>query len=592
MWPYLPFAAIGLINTIGVVVWSISSFGNGIIYHVGFAVCRYIDNDVCSGDLSVVVVHITLATLVLFPSQLMILRNSVNWPLAINLSLSQQIGLYVGMYVLFLVESVWLGRVMGLLFFLVALHIAITDGSVGSSGSSSISNGTAVHSLPISSTHKLSNDDHSLLSGSDGSSSSSGEIHNVRSSSDSSSSSTGGSNIPHMSETADMPEMIPVPQPDDDDDELQPPHVLDSWRKYGLVWLTGLASGLFSGLFATGGPPLMLFVAYTHLQRKECRATVAFCDMCNNTGRIIFLLFFQSKIDLWSRPYLLTFGVLSGTSLLSLLVGNELAKFTNQAIFRKMLVVLLSAGSVFISILGCTWQQSVVVAVCGLFVMVLAMSVSFVSCSKMVAVMTAAVTTAITAATAATAAAMDTVGSIARFRGKGTHPPTHTHPSASTIHLTPTTNTEEPTSTITYPHSHPHSHTTSNNSGGVYSPVSYITSPKTGNPTKRGAGDDDEEQEDVLTSFLGEDVTSSGGGGHSSGDGGLYGWWGGWFSSHGGSGSGTGTGTGTGAGAGAGRGSGSGKSAGNKNNPYGNNKRYLVVDSTDLDEDLFENVLF
>ena len=310
VWIYLPLVAIALINGVGVLVWSISSFGNGIVFHLGWAICRFFthDGDVCEGNLSVAVIHITLAAIVLMPSQLFILWTSVNWPLAFHLTISQQLGLYFGMYILFLIESVWLGRTLGLLFFLVALHLAITESTTVSK----------VLLPPISS--------HTSI-------------------------------ITEQSEEGHRYEV-------------------DTWERRGLVWLTGLSSGLFSGLFATGGPPLMLFVAYQKIQSRECRATISFCDLINNSGRMIFLLFFQTKINLWSVKYGYTFAVLSVSSVVSLLLGNELAKLINPCIFRRILIVLLSFGSVFIGVNGCTWQQVVIVSGSGAAVLLFAVVVA------------------------------------------------------------------------------------------------------------------------------------------------------------------------------------------------------------------------
>ena len=314
MWIYLPLVAIGLINGVGVLVWAISSFGNGIVYHLGWAMCRFLaQGDVCEGNLSVAVIHITLAAIVLMPSQLFILRSSVNWPLALHLTFSQQLGLYVGMYILFLIESVWLGRTLGLLFFLVALHLAITES-------------TTVSKSPISS---------------------------------------------HTSIITEQ-------------SEEEHRYEVDTWERRGLVWLTGISSGLFSGLFATGGPPLMLFVAYQKIQSRECRATISFCDLINNSGRMIFLLFFQKKINLWSVKYGYTFEVLSVSIVVSLLLGNELAKLINPRIFRRILIVLLAFGSVFISVSGCTWQQVVIISGSGATVLLFAVVIarSNICCGK------------------------------------------------------------------------------------------------------------------------------------------------------------------------------------------------------------------
>ena len=308
VWIYLPLVAIGLINGVGVLVWAISSFGNGIVYHLGWAICKFFEHgEVCEGNLSVAVIHITLAAIVLMPSQLFILRSSVNWPLALHLTLSQQLGLYTGMYILFLIESAWLGRTLGLLFFLVALHLAITESSTVSKTLPPIPSHTSIINEQTEEVHR---------------------------------------------------------------------YEVDTWERRGLVWLTGLSSGLFSGMFATGGPPLMLFVAYQKIQSRECRATISFCDLINNSGRMVFLLFFQKKINLWSVKYGYTFAVLSVSSGVSLLLGNELAKLINPNIFRRILIVLLAFGSVFISVTGCTWQQVVIVSGSGAMVLFFAVIIA------------------------------------------------------------------------------------------------------------------------------------------------------------------------------------------------------------------------
>ena len=454
MWQiYLPLlASIGVINFTGIVVWAVSSFGNGIVYHVGWQLCTLLSGGrVCSGSISEVVVHITLAALFLFPSQLFILREHVNWRLAMHLTLSQQLGLYAGMYVLFVAETVWLGRGMGVLFFLVSVHMAVTEG------------GSKPPAAPVA---------------------------------------------PASIKAIDV-DALPPP----------PTYAVDSWARRGAVWLTGASSGLCSGLFGTGGPPMMLFVAWNSLPSTETRATLAFCEVVNNTGRVLFLLFFQSKINVLSAAYGGVFVALSVSSAAGLVLGNVLARWTDQALFRRVLLVLLAAGSVLIAARGCPWQQGLAVAIGGAAVM---------------------------------AAAMAASALWARCRRRS---------SSGSGGSAGNSGDESGSSGVAL--------MDRGGPNGVYLPVSYMSptvspssaSKKAGTGRGGGSRGDADEDVDVLASFLEEECPAPGTQGSDSPPTGL---WAALFGGNGGA-----------------RGGGGGK-----------DKKYVAVDSADLDDDAFDNVLF
>jgi len=461
MWAYLPLLAIGVINFTGIAVWAVSSFGNGIVYHIGWQVCSLLsEGRVCSGSISVVVVHITMAAVFLFPSQLLILREHVNWRLALHLTLSQQLGLYVGMYVLFLAETAWLGRSLGLLFFLVAVHMAVAEGSWKPPPAA------AAASSPTS--------------------------------------------VPAAVDDADRP--VPPPLPSS--------YAVDSWARRGTVWLTGASSGLCSGLFGTGGPPMMLFVAWNSLPSTETRATLALCEVFNNTGRVVFLLFFQSKINVLTASYGGVFVALSVSGFVGLVLGNAVAKRTDQVAFRRVLLALLAVGSVLIAARGCPWQQVLAVAGGG------------------AAVMAAALAASALWARHRRRSSGSCGGGVDGEAGGG----------LTSVELMAR-------------------ESDSNAPAAMYSPVSYL-SPSTaaakgrnGGSSRGRKGDEEEEDVDVLASFLEEECPAPGTQGSDSPPAGL------WSTLFGG---------------------GGGPGGGGE----GKDKKYVVVDSADLDEDVFDNVLF
>jgi hypothetical protein len=138
---------------------------------------------------------------------------------------------------------------------------------------------------------------------------------------------------------------------------------VDTWNRIGIVWLVGISSGVFGGLFATGGPPLIFFTAWARLDRMETRGTMALAFLAENAGRWLYFVFFQSEYDLWSHDFLIIFTVLSLSSVLSLIMGNFFADFIDQASFRLMLLVLLAVSAGFVMTVGCSTQLSLYIAV-------------------------------------------------------------------------------------------------------------------------------------------------------------------------------------------------------------------------------------
>lgn len=295
--------SIGTINSISVLLYAVTSFGNAILFHIGWHCCSLLTSGhICQIDnLPLTVVYITFAGVVLFPGQLFKLRKWINWPLAIHIALGQQIGLVFGIYVLFNFQSIWISRVLGITFFIVAAQKACTH-----------SDSLPAPIASVSDEHPESDDPASAISA------------------------TQASYVPYSVAGTNL----------------------------ALVYLVGISSGVFGGMLGTGGPPLVWFASYAKLNSVECRSTFALGYMCETISRLIYIFFVQTSLKgLASLSSLYIFLVLSVTSLLGLQVGNMLAlRMVHQATFQAMLIVLLAGGSVLIGTQGMDGSYTLVVS--------------------------------------------------------------------------------------------------------------------------------------------------------------------------------------------------------------------------------------
>lgn len=113
---------IGGINFFAMSLFAISGFGNGLMYHFGWQICYRLDNMVCNGNVATAVIHVSYAAFFTFPFQVFYLWNCVDWKLGMYLSFFQQIGVIVGMYVIFNFTSTLFARLLGLIMLVGALQ--------------------------------------------------------------------------------------------------------------------------------------------------------------------------------------------------------------------------------------------------------------------------------------------------------------------------------------------------------------------------------------------------------------------------------------------------------------------------------------
>ena len=215
--------AVYAINFCSVFVFAMTGFGNAILFQVGWRIGSIIDDKLFPEDSgALIVVYITMAAFFLFPLQSWIFRRHINWKLFIHLTLSQQLGLYFGIYVIFSMKSDWFTRVLGVLFFMVAVQNTFNEATTAAN-----------------------------------------DYIKARSNSE---------EIESPSITQSIDEIISFEENEEIIESAK--FKMDTSLRYLIVWSVGISSGVLGGLFATGGPPLMWFISYFKIPSNECRATL------------------------------------------------------------------------------------------------------------------------------------------------------------------------------------------------------------------------------------------------------------------------------------------------------------------------------
>jgi uncharacterized membrane protein YfcA len=272
-----------LINFVGVFVYAISSFGNAIIFHVLYKVVfcthmldSYIPNinEICSSSQEVilVVIYVSFGSLFIFPTQTWFQRKHLNWKLALHLCVSQQIGMYLGIYILFYVNSPWICRAMGFFFFAIAMEKTYSEAKLSAKeklekNRKVVDEANNLVSTSLTTTADRINEMDSAEIGPAG-------VNEVRVSDKKSD----GKEVIEMNKMNDIhvnsinrskPEDKPLTRSRHDSvtGSDYVPYTFDSRKDFVIVWFTGIASGIFAGLFASGGPPLMWFVSQVRLHR-------------------------------------------------------------------------------------------------------------------------------------------------------------------------------------------------------------------------------------------------------------------------------------------------------------------------------------
>lgn len=107
--------------------------------------------------------------------------------------------------------------------------------------------------------------------------------------------------------------------------------------------VTGFLSGILSTTTSMGGPPLVLYLAYTKLQPAIIRATcICFFMTSNITALIGFYLNDAPLINAASQSVVLLPGLALG-----LFCGNLIFKYVSQTLFNRLIFIMLFFASLY-----------------------------------------------------------------------------------------------------------------------------------------------------------------------------------------------------------------------------------------------------
>ena len=122
-----------------------------------------------------------------------------------------------------------------------------------------------------------------------------------------------------------------------------------------MILFVGITSGIFGGLFVTGGPPLMYFAHYINLDKDMCRATIALTYLVENLERVLILVMMRppsALIDSGSMGVIMI--VVCSSSVAALFFGNAISSYIDQLTFQWILLFMLIFGSLLLMTTGCS----------------------------------------------------------------------------------------------------------------------------------------------------------------------------------------------------------------------------------------------
>ena len=386
----LTYLSIVIINSVSVIIYAITSFGNGVLYQLGWHLCYLIASNVCDGLIDTVVIHVTVAHVFTFPMQLYLLRHRINWILALILTVSQQGGLYVGLFLLFQYpNSIWLFRGLALLFFLTAvdmiykeMYITINDNNNNKNQmnmiSSNDSDDSNINKIKI---ELITTTTNNIYGGDDIVELGIGGTIKSKTNNNSQDSNNNSQDSNSNSQDSNSNSNIVI----DESKLVQGDHkffVIDTYSKFFITTVAGILSGVSSGMFSIGGPSLMWLITFYKLDSVECRATLAVCFWFENIGKLVYIFFLQDYVDVWNSQFLVLFIVLTVSSVSSLLLGNHIARYVSQTMFRRILTFLLSSGSVLMAINGLDGIQTLIVSGLSLLFLCIILATSYMIATK------------------------------------------------------------------------------------------------------------------------------------------------------------------------------------------------------------------
>lgn len=143
---------------------------------------------------------------------------------------------------------------------------------------------------------------------------------------------------------------------------------------------------MFSGMYGTAGPPMIIFFATVNIEKDITRGTVSFCDNVINFFRISSFVYnfltnggesASEYGDLSVKQLLVLWAAVTCGAMLGLTLGNYISSYVNQFVFKYMVLFILGIGSVLLASVGMDSENLMIVAVSAVVVFVVANSAAF-----------------------------------------------------------------------------------------------------------------------------------------------------------------------------------------------------------------------
>lgn len=290
--------AVVCLNLLGMFVQAVSGFGESVIVQAGWHVLEIFG--LSSGKLSESDFILTVITLPLMGSQAILQRRYLNTRLALTAIFSQVVGTAIGVNLLFVCNEHGLKGVLGVMLLFVAVWSMLQE------------TGILQQKAPGTSVPPANAEDH---------------YHK-------------------------LPAGLPVKEAGNAvceellasaGNQLYDPFASPS--RFILICIVGISSGVLGGLFATPGPPNMVFVLFAGIPKNEWRATGAASNVGCLMARFAILMLHSGSAYpsafLWLECALSFLG-----GMLGLLLGNMLAARVSEKAFRGFIICFLVAGGI------------------------------------------------------------------------------------------------------------------------------------------------------------------------------------------------------------------------------------------------------
>ena len=335
-----------MISFVSAYLYVISSFGNAILFHLLWQVCAAGNSKICSGNVAEAVLYITISAVCSTIIQTCLCKSYINWPLGLQLALSQLVGGLFGTLLLFTVTSVWIVRSLGLFFLLISFQSIVREAKIAVATDIAKRNAAKTDDelhetinplqVPIE-PGLITQDIISPTSLAEASATTVAvaspmmELHHKISSPNNRS----------------VPPVLTVGNTQKLDHAENDSYKVDTWERRAFVWAVGIAAGFLGGLFGTGGPPLMLFVTHVQLPKNVARGTLSLGFCAVSFERLfLFLIYPPSGLDVYSDDKILMYDLIIIATLSSIYLGNISVKYVSESHFRRLIMCILSAGSV------------------------------------------------------------------------------------------------------------------------------------------------------------------------------------------------------------------------------------------------------